>query len=174
LACRGRWCDAIPARLAIPVCSRRPRATRASAYVSIRQHTSACVSIRQHASAYVSIRQHTSAYVSIRHLQKAESHSRMLACTCCRLPAASSCSFSAASTPCCSCCSLPSAPPFVCSTSPRVLPGNQLLKLNLQLLKLNLLALRALLALLAGRVAAGCWWLWLEHAGMPRCVCAEK
>jgi hypothetical protein len=57
----------------------------ASAYVSIRQHTSAYVSIRQHTSAYVqrarqrggaadecrcwlllSIRQHTSAYVSIR------------------------------------------------------------------------------------------------------------
>jgi len=36
----------------------------ASAYVSIRQHTSAYVSLRQHTSAYVSIRQLTSAYVS--------------------------------------------------------------------------------------------------------------
>ena len=33
-----------------PACS-----SAASAYVSIRQHTSACVSMRQHASAYVSI-----------------------------------------------------------------------------------------------------------------------
>ncbi len=50
--------------------------TSAYAYVSIRQHTSAYVSIRQHTSAYVlalgrsrpgSIRQHTSAYVSIAH-----------------------------------------------------------------------------------------------------------
>jgi isocitrate/isopropylmalate dehydrogenase len=48
----------------------------ASAYVSIRQHTSAYVKavedqkrdlqVRQHASAYVTIRQHTSAYISIR------------------------------------------------------------------------------------------------------------
>jgi hypothetical protein len=55
--------------------TRSPRS--ASAYVSIRQHTSAyveildaqpplCIRIRQHTSAYVSIRQHTSAYVSIR------------------------------------------------------------------------------------------------------------
>jgi hypothetical protein len=35
-------------------------ASDATAYVSIRQHTSAYVSIRQHTSAYVSIRQHTS------------------------------------------------------------------------------------------------------------------
>ncbi len=38
----------------------------ASAYVSIRQHTSAYVSIRQHTSAYV-IRQHTSAYLRFEH-----------------------------------------------------------------------------------------------------------
>jgi hypothetical protein len=38
----------------------------ASAYVSIRQHTSEYVSIRQHTSAYVSIRQHTS-HAGIRH-----------------------------------------------------------------------------------------------------------
>jgi hypothetical protein len=40
------------------------QAATASAYVSIRQHTSAHVSIRQHTSAHVSIRQHTSAYAS--------------------------------------------------------------------------------------------------------------
>ncbi len=38
----------------------------ASAYVSMRQHTSACACIRQHASAYVCIRQHPWAYVCIR------------------------------------------------------------------------------------------------------------
>jgi hypothetical protein len=53
-------CDSMYSRLARRSRTRAQSAPEATAYVSIRQHTSACVSIRQHTSA-------TSAYQKIAH-----------------------------------------------------------------------------------------------------------